>query len=175
MERERIRHPGSAEIILWGSRGLPGGLDALIVPEDTHLLLQAVTEELDPDATPLDLWAALERAARLEKRPLGSVIIADGRTRGVKYIARVIMVDLDDEPICRIEVVLAGLHDALSELANRDCETVGIFAFGRMQGGVSVEAYLEALTEVRTRLGGESPGTLYLLRQDHASPEKPGA
>ncbi|MGH7383258.1 MAG: hypothetical protein ACREKR_13710, partial [Candidatus Methylomirabilales bacterium] len=81
MEEQRIGRLGSTAIIRWASRGLPPGLQALILPEDTYLLLQTVTQELDPKLTPLDLWAALERAMRAEKRPLGSVIIEDGKPR----------------------------------------------------------------------------------------------
>lgn len=165
---------GFTDIVQWRSKQLPMPLDALILPEDAYLLLQAETEELDPDATPLDLWVALERARGTEKRPLGSAIIADGRTRGVKYVARVIMVDFDDEPICRKEVVVIGIHGALSELAQRGCETIGVFPLRRMRGGLSQEEYLTALHEVGTRLGG-GPRTLYLLEQDPAPLEGPGA
>lgn len=159
---------GSPGITWWASHGLPPGLDALILPEDTYLLLHTVTQELDPNSTPLDLWAALERAARAEKRPLGSVVIEDGRPRGVTYIARVIVYDFDGEPICRKEAVLAGLRGALSELVKRGCETIGVFAVGTMRGGISQEEYCQALGEVMAGLATVSPPTLYLLGRDSA-------
>lgn len=127
---------------------------------------------MDPSATPLDLWIALERARTTEKHPLGSSIIADGRTRGVKYVARVIMVDFDDEPVCRNEVVVAGLHGAFGELARRGCESIGVFPLRGMRGGLSQEEYLVALHQVGTRLGGE-PRRLYLLEQGPRGPEDP--
>ena|GEM_PF-1016378 len=159
---------GSPEITRWASRALPPGLHALILPEDTYLLLQTVARELDPKATPLDLWAALERAARAEKRPLSSVIIEDGKPRGVTYVARVIVYDFDSEPICRTEDVRTGLRSALSELVERGCETIGVLPLGTMRGGISHEEYLDALNEGVAGLAQWSPRTLYLLGQDSA-------
>lgn len=173
MGREIIGRLGSTEVILWQSRDQPGALDALILPEDTHLILQAVTEELDPRITPLDLWAAVQRAADSDKHPLGSVMIADGKGRGVKYIASVIVYDFEAEPICRKEVVLAGIDNALRELVERGCQTIGTFPLGTMRGGIPQEEYLASLGEAVTRLGGGPPRTLYLLEQDPAPGEGP--
>ncbi len=122
-----------------------------------------MTQELDPKATPLDLWAALERAARAEKRPLGSVIIEDGRPRGATSIARVIVYDFDSEAICRTEDVRIGLRGALSELVERGCETIGVLPLGTLRGGISHEEYDEILHALAGRLEGQSPRTLYLL------------
>jgi hypothetical protein len=168
MEGEGMGCVGSTEITRWRSRKLPRPPDAIILPDDTYLLLQAVTEELDPDHTPLDLWVALERATRTEKHPLGSVLFTDGDARGVTYIARVVVYDFDSEPICRREAVLNGLREALSELARRGCETIGVFPLGTMRGGISEAEYFEALREVVARLGGESPRTVYLLQEGGA-------
>ncbi|MEE9539825.1 MAG: hypothetical protein V3W10_10875 [candidate division NC10 bacterium] len=153
------------EIIPWPSSE-PPPLDALILPEDAYLLLQAVTEDLDPDVTPLDLWVALERAARTEKHPLGSVMIADGTARGVRYVARVIVYDFEAEMICRKEVVLASLQGALSALFQRGCETVGVFPLGTMRGGISQAEYLDVIGEITTRPGEAFPRTLYLLGKE---------
>lgn len=162
----------STEIIPWRSRNLPRPLDALIVPEDTYLILQAGTEKLDPDATPLDLWASLEKAARTEEHSLGSVIIADGKERGVKYLAAVVVYDFEGDPICRKEIVLAGLRNALSALAQRGCEKIGIFPLGTVPAGISQEEYFAALDEVGCP-GGGSPLTLYLLGPEAASGRDP--
>lgn len=148
---------------------MPEALDALIVPEDTYLILQAVTEEGDPHVTPLDLWVSLERAARTEKHALGSVMITDGTERGVRFIARVIVYDFEAEPMCRKEVVLAGLCNALNELSERGCGRIGIFPLGTMPGGISREEYFAALAEVAACLGGASPRALYLLGTGAAS------
>jgi hypothetical protein len=169
-ERERIGRLGSTEIIRWASRGLPPGLHALILPEDTYLLMQTVTEELDSTLTPLDLWAALERAMRAEKRPLGSVIIEDGGPRGVRYIARVITFDFESEPICRTADVRTGLRNALNELVGRGCETIGVLPLGTIRGGISREEFDEILHVVVGRLEGQSPRTLYLLEEGGARP-----
>ncbi|MFQ5802241.1 MAG: hypothetical protein ACE5JQ_05005 [Candidatus Methylomirabilales bacterium] len=165
MEGESIGRPGSTEIIPWSSSELPP-LDALILPEDTYLLLQAVTEDVDPDVTPLDLWVALEHAARTEKHPLGSVMIGDGTARGVRYVARVIVYDFEAEMICRKEAVLAGLQSALSALVQRGCKTVGVFPLGTTRGGISQAEYLDAIDEITTRPGEEFPRTLYLLGKE---------
>ncbi len=175
VERDGIEDLGATEVILSPSRELPSAPDALILPEDTYLLLQAAIEELDPNPTPLDLWVALERAARVEKRPWGSVVITDGECQGVKYIARVIVYDFDHEPICRREVVLAGLEDALAELGKRGCETIGIFPLGTMRGGISQVEYFTALNQVAARPRGKFPRTLYLLGPDPAPSEDPHA
>lgn len=161
----RIGRLGSTEIIRWASRGYPPGLDALIVPEDTYLLLQTVTQELDSQATPLDLWAALERAARAEMRPLGSVMIEDGRPRGATFVARVIVYDFDSEAICRKEDVRVGLRSALTELVARGCETIGVLPLGTLRGGTSHEEYDEVLHALAGLLEGQSPRTLYLLEE----------
>ncbi len=158
----------SADIIPWRSRNLPSPLDALILPEDTYLVFRARTEKLDPDATPLDLWASLEKAARTEKQSLGSVIIADGKRRGVKYLATVVVYDFEAEPICRKDIVLAGLRNALGALAERECEKIGIFPLGTMPGGISQEEYFATLDEVGCPGGGSSL-TLYLLGPETAS------
>jgi hypothetical protein len=158
------------EIIRWASRGVPQGLDALILPEDTYLLLQTVTLELDPTTTPLDLWAALERAARAEKHSLGSVIIEDGRPRGATYVARVIVYDFDSEPICRPEDVRTGLRTALSELVGRGCATIGVVPLGTLRGGISHEEYDEVLHALVGLLEGQWPQTLYLLEEGGATP-----
>jgi hypothetical protein len=170
MEDQHIGRLGSTEIIRWASHEFPPGLDALILPEDTYLLMQTVTQELDPTLTPLDLWAALERAMRGEKRPLGSVIIEDGRRRGVTYIARVIAFDFDSEPICRHEDVSVGLRRALNELVGRGCKTIGVFPLGAMRVGISQEEYDEILRAVAARLEGQSPRALYLLEEGGATP-----
>lgn len=154
------------DIVRWTSQELPDTLDALVLPEDTYLLLQAVTKELDPDVTPLDLWVALEHASGKEKHPLGSVMIADGKSRGVKYIATVIVYDFEAEIMCRKEIVLVGLQDALSELVMRGCEQVGIFPLGTMRGGISPTEYLDVIDVIATRRGGVFPRTLYLLEDE---------
>lgn len=150
------------EIIPWSSSE-PPPLDALILPEDTYLLLQAVTENVDPDATPFDLWVALERAARTEKHPLGSVMITDGTARGVRYVATVIVYDFDAERIFCKEIVLDTLQEALSELGRCGCNRVGIFPVGTMRGGISQAEYLDVISEIARRPGKEFPQTLYVL------------
>ena len=157
---------GFTEIVQWAFREMPETLDALIVPEDTHRILQTVTEELDPHATPLDLWASVEKAARTEKQSLGSVMIEDGGGRGVKYLATVVVYDFEAEPICRREVVRAGLHAALTELAKRDCQAVGVFPLGIMRGGISQQEYFAAVETSVASLGAQFPRTLYLLLPD---------
>lgn len=162
---------GFTEIVQWASREMPEALDALIVPEDTYVILQAVTEEVDPDATPLDLWVSLEKAARTEKQSLGSVLIEDGKVRGVKYLATVVVYDFEAEPICRNEIVLTGLRNALSELAKRDCTTIGVFPLGTMRSGISREEYLTAVNTAVASLSAKVPQTLYLLEPDAAGAE----
>jgi hypothetical protein len=174
-EPERIGHLGSTEIILWQSHDQPGQLDALILPEDTHLILQAVTEELDPNTTPLDLWAAIQRAADSDKHPLGSVVIANGKERGVEYIASAIVYDFEAEPISRKETVINGLDNAFTKLVERGCGTIGVFPLGTMRGGISLEEYFAAVGETVTRLGGESPRTIYLLGQAVPPADRPDA
>jgi len=172
VKRERLGRVGTTDVIFWRSPARPPALDGLVVPEDTYLLLHAATDALDPDASPLDLWAALERAARAEKQPLGSVIIEDGARRGVTYIARVVVYDFDGEPICHPETVRAGLADALNELVRRGCDTLGVSLHGPMRGGLS----REALNEVVVRLDVASPRTLHLLEQEEGASEPgPGA
>ncbi len=150
---------------------MPGGLDALIVPEDTYGILQAVTEELDPHATPLDLWASLEKAARTEKQSLGSVMIKDGKGRGANYLATVVVYDFEAEPICRSEVVCAGLHTALTELAKRDCQVIGVFPLGTIRGGIPEEEYFAAVNTAVASLVAQVPRTLYLLVPDIVAAE----
>lgn len=163
MEREHISRRGSTEIIRWPSREMPEALDALVVPEDTYRILQAVTEELDPNTTPLDLWASVEKAARTEKYSLGSVMIVDGKGRGVKFLATVVVYDFDAETICCREAVCAGLYAALAEFAKRDCQAVGVFPLGTMRGGISQEEYFAAVNTAVASLGAKVPRTLYLL------------
>jgi hypothetical protein len=172
MEDQHIGRLGSTEIIRWASRGLPPGLHALILPEDTYLLMQTVTQELDSTLTPLDLWAALERSMRAEKHRLGSVIIEEGGPRGVTYVARVVAFDFDSEPICRTEDVRMGLRHALNELVGRGCETIGVFPLGTMRGGISEEEYLLALTNALAQLESEPPGTLYIFGHDTSPGDK---
>jgi hypothetical protein len=166
VEKGRVERIGGVEIVLcpWGE--LPEAPDALVLPEDTHLVLQAVTTELDPGATPLDLWVALERAARAEKRPLGSVIIEDGAPRGVHTIARVVVYDFDQEPICHQTSVATGLAAAFEALMRRACAAVAVAPLGTMRGEIPWETYLETVCAVVARLGVGAPWTLYLLSQD---------
>jgi hypothetical protein len=149
---------------------MPDTLDALIVPEDTYRILQAVTEELDPNTTPLDLWASVEKAARTEKYSLGSVMIVDGKERGVKFLATVVVYDFDAETICCREAVYAGLYAALAECAKRDCQAVGVFPLGTLRGGIYQEEYLAAVNTAVASLGAKVPRTLYLLLPDAVAP-----
>lgn len=159
------------EIVQWRSHEMPEALDALIVPEDTYLMLQAVTEELDPHVTPLDLWVSLERAARTEKHALGSVMITDGTERGVRFIARAIVYDFEAEPISREDIVRAALQNALHELVKRDCQAVGVFPLGTMPGGIAQDEYFAAVKTAAASLTARVPQRLYLLVPDAARAE----
>lgn len=111
------------------SAELPAPIDALIVEEDTFLVLSAPPEIRPVTEHPLRVFTALSEAAPLE---LGAIRVRGG----APLLIQAVVDDLALDPPGSLDAVRLALLAAWAEVDRRGLRRVGLELLGAMHGGL---------------------------------------
>jgi hypothetical protein len=129
----------------------PFSVDALVVEEDTYLVLSADPRPGEPHPEhPIRVMTSL---LEVEPREPGSIVIRD---RFPVEIAAIVH-DLDDEPSWREEWVVSALDRAFAEAERRQMRALGLEMLGAIHGRLERPRFLQLL---RQSLQRSDPHTL---------------
>jgi len=121
----------------------PPTADALLLEEDTYLVLSADPEVREPRVARL---RAFHEAYTAEPAAPGRVVVREGSPLRLLAIVH----DLSREPRWREEWVAAALEAALEEAESRRVRTLAIPPLGRVHGSLPAERFVALL---RSALG----------------------
>jgi hypothetical protein len=124
----------------------PPTADALLLEEDTYLVLSADPEVREPGVARL---RAFHEAYTAEPAAPGGIVVREGSPLRLLAVVH----DLSQEPSWREEWVAAALEAALEEAESRRVRTLAIPPLGRVHGSLPAERFVALL---RSALG---PGT----------------
>lgn len=134
-----------------------GRVDAVVLEEDTHLVLSAPVAVPDEPEHPVRVMTALIEAQ--PARP-GNVIVK-GRSGPLRFLA--VVHDVEQTPTWREEWVRAAVEAVVIEATRRRLRTLAVPVLAAKHGSMSPLAFARVLRE--TLLGGPASSleTLYLL------------
>lgn len=125
-------------------------IDALIVEEDTFLVLSAPPEIPPVSEHPVRIFTALTAAEPLE---LGAIRVREG----LPLLIQAVVIDLEQDPPGRLEAVHGALGAALAELGRRQLRRAGLELLGSIHGGLDPAQVVDA---VKGALAALPPGSL---------------
>jgi len=128
---------------------------AIVREEDVQLILSAAAELRPVPET----FARIERMALEARRhEPGSVVVRAGRPLSMLAIIH----DVDREPSCCEEWILAATRAVFREAQWRGLTTIAMPPLGTVHGGLAPEQGIELLATVLGEPGTAHPGTLLL-------------
>jgi hypothetical protein len=131
-----------------GDEPAPFDIDAIVVEDDTHLILSAVREAREFRARPRELLSTLGDSS-FPKAP-GSVLVQTG-TDPVRLQA--VVHDLDLTPSWRVGWVSAALRNVLAEANHRSLASIALPVLGQAHGDIHTVEFTsilqDALSEAR--------------------------
>ncbi len=138
---------GGLEIAI--SDDVCGPIDALIVEEDTFLVLSAPPEIPPVSEHPVRIFTALTEAEPLE---LGAIRVRGG----APLLIQAVVIDLEQDPPASLEAVRSALAAALSELGRRKLRRAGLELLGTIHGGLDPAEVVDVVKGVLAALPPES-------------------
>lgn len=112
-------------------------LDAVVFEEDTHLILTVDSKFTYTENHPVRMMTEVHRAKT--NRP-GSLIIHNRSWYAVT-------IDLDCDPICRLEWVRKVYGNIESQVEKSNISTLGLFLLGNYHGGLAAEECIQTFIE----------------------------
>ena len=134
----------------------PFMVDAVVVEEDTGLILSADTRIKVKDEHPIRLMMALWEF--VPEKP--GTIVVKGRD---PYRLFAIVHDFDEEPSCRKEWVLSSLHAALQQSRKLGVVSLGMQLLGTRYGKLDEEWFVDELERALWRYKGNQLQKLWLM------------
>jgi hypothetical protein len=147
---------GSLRIVAAPSSSRPFGIDALVVEEDTWLIMSAEPQIAAPEEHPIRLMTDVINA---EKEAVGTVRVRTGDP--LRFLA--IVHDVDCEPTWREEWIRSALTHVFSEAARRRLAAVGLPLLGTRHGRLTVARFAELLASVLPAVDAPSLSRLWLI------------
>jgi hypothetical protein len=135
---------GLAFALVQSGRPSPGVL-ALVVAEDTYLILDDSPPVLRSDPRAPSARAVAARAARELPVPPGTVQVCGGAAHAVPYLMRAVVYDFSSSPYCREEFVYAALVEVFSLAKRGDVRALAFRPLGTGFGGISANQFLRLL------------------------------
>ncbi|MFQ6047681.1 MAG: macro domain-containing protein [Gemmatimonadales bacterium] len=132
------------------------GIDAVVVEDDTHLVLGADRVARESPEPLEDLLAA---AAAEEAAEPGTAVVEDATPLRIHAIVH----DLSAEPTWREEWVSRALEAALHETEARGLRSIALPALGTLHGTLTGRRFLELLAEVLARTSVAHVETIWLV------------
>ncbi len=134
----------------------PFRVDAVVVEEDTGLVLSADTEIKLKDEHPIRMMMALWDFT--PETP--GTIVVKGRN---PFRLFAIVHDFDAEPSCKKEWVLASLHAALQKCKKLGVLSLGMQLLGSRYGSIEKEWFIDELEKALWRYKGNQLQKLWLM------------
>jgi len=134
----------------------PFPVDAVVVEEDTGLILSADTKITVNDEHPIRLMMSLWEF--VPEKP-GTVVVKGCNP----YRLFAIVHDFDEEPACRKEWVLASLHASLQQSKKLGVLSLGMQLLGTRYGSIEEEWFIEELEKALWRYKGNRLQKLWLM------------
>jgi hypothetical protein len=123
----------------------PATADALVVPQDIHLILGEATVIEDTGETPAEALAALLGRERPRRR--GTVLVSPG-SDGSPLLLQAIVYDFEDSPPAREIHVFESLLAAFEEATRRRLKSVAVRPLGTAHAGLAPAAFVRLLAQV---------------------------
>ena len=158
-DRERV--VGGVRLVASPSDRPPFPVDAVVVEEDTYLVLSTATDLRIPEEHPLRVLTAAHES---EPEPPGSVVVRSGQP--LKLLA--VVHDLSREPSCEEEWVLAALEETFRQTDRLRLRSIALPLLGAVQGVLEPTHCAELLWAVLVAL---EPGTLERIWLVTADPD----
>jgi len=127
-----------------GKRPSPG-IPALVVAEDTYLILDETPSLLRPLEPSPDTRAVADLAERELPLKPGTVQVTGGGAYGVPYLLRAVVYDFSSATPCREEQVYAALVEVFSLAKRGDLRALAFRPLGTGFGGISSASFLRLL------------------------------
>lgn len=141
-------------------------VDALVVEEDTHLILSAPATLSDEPEHPIHVMTALAYATRA--RP-GCVVVR-GRSTPYRFLA--VVHDIDQSPTWRWQWIAEALTAVFEAAEQRALNSLALPVLGAKHGSVSGIDFAILLSQALAQREGRSLETLWLLLPPLAPSER---
>lgn len=122
----------------------PPATEALVVPQDVHLIMGEVDPIVDTAETAEEVLAA---SAEYRPRRPGSLVVAPSR-EGTLLVLQAIVYDFDRTPSCREEHVFEALVAAFEVAKARGLSSLAVRPLGTAHAGVDALTFLKVLTQI---------------------------
>ena len=122
---------GPVHVVVAPEQAPPFPVDAIVVEEDTHLLLSSDGVVAEPDE---EFDALVEAASKKSANTPGSVLVR--KTKPLQFLA--IVHDIDCEPTWREEWIASAINGTVEEAEWRRLESLGIPLIGTRHGNVEM-------------------------------------
>ncbi len=122
---------GPVHVVVAPEQAPPFPIDAIVVEEDTHLLLSSDGVVAEPDE---EFDALVEAASKESANAPGSVLVR--KTKPLQFLA--IVHDIDCEPTWREEWIASAINGTVEEAEWRRLESLGIPLIGTRHGNVEM-------------------------------------
>ncbi len=149
-------HAKLPELIYAQEDDPPFRVDAVVVEEDTGLVLSADRTIIVKDEHPIRLMMALWEFT--PEKP--GAIVVKGRN---PFRLFAIVHDFDAEPSCKKEWVLASLHAALQQCRKLGVLSLGMQLLGCRYGNIEEEWFIDELEKALWRYKGSQLQKLWLM------------
>jgi hypothetical protein len=131
---------GSIRIVAAPERSPPFEVDAVILEEDTWLIMSAEPKMGEPEEHPIRLMTELLEA---QPKPVGSLIV-QGKNPPLHFMA--IVHDVNQDPTWREEWVASALKEVFREAERRKLEAVSLPLLATVHGKLVPQRFVELLS-----------------------------
>ncbi len=144
------------EIILTDIAGEFLEVEALAYPEDTHLIIDPYTAQVEPGATMNGLVAEAEATL---PRPLGEIITAKAKSVNATWLFRLVLLDFDQQGCCQAKTVEETLRQLLWQASLMKIKRLGLDRFELLEPCISAYRVLSCLCNQMENIeaAGNSP------------------
>lgn len=122
---------GPVHVVVAPEHAPPFSVDALVVEEDTHLLLSSNGIIEEPDEEFEELVAAASATPAIAP---GSILVR--KTKPLQFLA--IVHDIDCQPTWREEWIASAINGAIEEAEWRHLESIGLPLIGTRHGKIEI-------------------------------------
>jgi hypothetical protein len=142
--RLRVAFGRGLELGLLAADDAPAEAQAVVVPQDVHLIMGDLDGVIEPESTSVDeVLGSLNQV----KRRLGSLVVSR-RRRGTKLLFQAVVYDFERQPPSNEAVVFEALLAAFEEAKARGVTRFAVRPLGTAYGALTPAAFLRLLAQV---------------------------
>lgn len=159
--RDRGVSLNSVRVVVAPEDEPPFDIDALVVEEDTWLVMSADMDIQRPDHVIRVMTEVLETAP---EEP-GTIVV-----RGTDpFLFLAVVHDFNEEPSCTEDWIAAALDSAFHEAEQRALRSIGLPLLGTLHGNLETDRFLALFKEALDRASLGSLKTIWLIPQRDSS------